>query len=311
MLASSPPASGDRGPGSAGAPTPGAVRVGNGSLGALAGRVPPQSLFVLGALSQYLGSAVAVLLFAKVPAAGVAWLRVLTAAVALLGWRRPWRALWTPGRLALVAGFGVTLGLMNLCFYLAIARIPLGTAVAIEFLGPIAVAAAGSRTHRDAAALGVAVAGVLALADVRLSAAPLGVGLALAAGACWSLYIVLGHRVARAPGLRAQDGLAAGMAFGALALAPALSWPARAAFRSPLLLAACVGVGLASSVVPYALEQVAMRRLPRARFALLLALLPATAAVVGAVVLGQVPGPAEAAGIALVVVAASLRSHGD
>lgn len=279
-----------------------------GDLG-LAGRIPPQSLFVLGALSQYIGSALAVLLFAKVPAAGVAWLRVLAAAIALAVWRRPWRSVWTASRVRLVVAFGVTLGLMNLCFYEAIARIPLGTGVAIEFLGPIVVAAAGSRTRRDALALGLALAGVITLADVRFGAAPLGVALALGAGVCWALYIVLGHRVAREPGIRPQDGLAAGMGVGALALAPALAPSTGAAFAAPLLLAACVGVGLASSVVPYALEQIAMRRLPRARFALLLSLLPATAAVIGAVILGQVPTPAEGMGIALVVAASGLRSH--
>lgn len=274
-------------------------------------RVPPQSLFVLGAISQYLGAALAVLLFAHVPAAGVAWLRVLAAAAVLAIWRRPWRVAWTRRRLWLVASFGVALGLMNLCFYLAIARIPLGTAVAIEFLGPIAVAAAGSRTRRDAGALAVAVLGVATLADVRLSVAPLGVGLALGAGALWSLYIVLGHRVAREPGIRPHDGLAAAMVCAAVVLAPALAGPAHAAFLSVPLLAACVGVGLASSVVPYALDQVAMRRLGRAHFALLLALLPATAAVIGAIVLGQVPRPAEAVGILLVVLACGLRTPGE
>lgn len=290
-------------------PTPDARRpIGAGELG-LAGRIPPQSLFILGAVSQYLGSALAVLLFAKVPAGGVAWLRVLAAAVALAIWRRPWRGAWTPARVRLVIAFGLILGLMNLCFYEAIARIPLGTGVAIEFLGPIVVAAAGSRTRRDVFALTLALAGVITLADVHLSAAPLGVALALGAGVCWSLYIVIGHRVARDPGIRPQDGLAAGMAFGALALAPALAPSTGPAFAAPLLLAACIGVGLASSVVPYALEQIAMRRLPRARFALLLSLLPATAAVIGAAVLGQIPTAAEAMGIALVVAASGLRSH--
>jgi inner membrane transporter RhtA len=278
---------------------------------ALPGRLPPQTLFILGALSQYIGSAIAVLLFKRVPADAVAWLRVLSAAVALAIWRRPWRSAWTASRLGLVAAFGVVLGVMNLAFYLAIARIPLGTAVAIEFLGPISVAAVGSRTRRDVGALAIAVAGVLLLADVRIAGAPLGVALALAAGACWCLYIVLGHRVARAPGIRPQDGLAGAMVCGAVVLAPALAPDTGPALAAPGLLLACLGVGLASSVVPYGLEQVAMRRLRRARFALLLSLLPATAAVVGAVVLGQVPRPAEAVGIALVVLAASLRSHVD
>jgi inner membrane transporter RhtA len=244
-----------------------------------------------------------------VPAAGVSWLRALSAAVALVAWRRPWRTSWTGRRVALVAAFGTALACMNLAFYLAIDRLPLGTAVAIEFSGPVAVAALGSRTKRDLMALALAVAGVLALADVHLSGSPGGVALALLAGALWAAYIVLGHRVASDPGIRPQDGLAAGMALGALVLAPFLVSEAVPGLTDAGLLAACIAVGLASSVVPYVLEQVAMRRLPRARFALLLALLPATAALVGAVVLGQVPSILEAAGILLVVAAASLRTH--
>jgi inner membrane transporter RhtA len=272
-------------------------------------RLPPQALFVLGAISQYVGAALAVLLFASVPAAGVAWLRVVAAAAVLVAWRRPWRTRWTRGRLALVAAFGVVLALMNLCFYLAIDRLPLGTAVAIEFCGPIFVAALGSRTRRDIAALALGVAGIAALADVHLTGSPAGFTLAGGAGVFWAAYIVLGHRVAAEGAIRPQDGLALGMAIGAAGLAPALAGSAVPALVDPWLLAACLAVGVASSVVPYMLEQIAMRRLPRARFALLLALLPATAAVVGAIILGQVPGLVEAGGIALVVVAASLRTH--
>jgi inner membrane transporter RhtA len=281
------------------------------SAGAALRRVPPQALFVCGAISQYVGSAVAVLLFDRVPAAGVAWLRVVGAAVVLLAWRRPWHSAWTARRLWLVGAFGLTLGTMNLTFYLAIDRLPLGTAVAIEFAGPIAVAALGSRTRRDLVALALAVAGVLLLADVHLSGSAGGVALALAAGVLWALYIVLGHRVAADAGIRPQDGLAAGMAVGAVLLAPELAGHASPAFDDAGLLALCLTVGVFSSVVPYGLEQLAMRRLPRARFALLLALLPATAAIVGAIILGQVPTLVEVAGIALVVGAASLRSHVD
>jgi inner membrane transporter RhtA len=276
---------------------------------AIVARLSAPSLFILGALSQYVGAALAVLLFASVPAAGVAWLRVVAAAAVLVAWRRPWRRAWPRARLRLVSAFGLALGLMNLCFYLAIDRLPLGTAVAIEFCGPIAVAALGSRTRRDVAALVVAAAGVLALADVHVGGSPGGLALAAAAGVFWAAYIVLGHRLAGDTAIRAQDGLALGMAIGALGLAPVLVSSAVPALLSPLLLGACLLVGIASSVVPYALEQIAMRRLARARFALLLALLPATAAIVGAVVLGQVPGLVEAAGIAAVVLAASLRSH--
>jgi inner membrane transporter RhtA len=277
----------------------------------VADRLPAQALFILGALSQYVGAALAVLLFAVVPAAGVAWLRVVAAAAVLVAWRRPWQTPWTASRLRLTAAFGIALALMNLTFYLAIDRRPLGTAVAIEFAGPIAVAAMGSRSRRDILALALAAAGVLALADVHLTGSPGGFALALAAGIFWAAYIVLGHRVAADPELRPRDGLALAMLIGAVVLAPFLVSSAVPALVDPLLLAACLAVGVASSVVPYGLEQIAMRRLARARFALLLALLPATATVVGAIVLAQVPGLLESAGIALVVIAASLRSHAD
>jgi inner membrane transporter RhtA len=198
---------------------------------------------------------------------------------------------------------------MNVTFYLAIDRLPLGTAVAIEFCGPIFVAALGSRTRRDVAALALATAGVLLLADVHLAGSPDGLAFAVAAGAAWAGYVILGHRVAADTAIRPQDGLALGMAIGAVAFAPFLTSSAVPALVSPILLAACLAVGIASSVVPYALEQVAMRRLSRPRFALLLALLPATATIVGAALLGQVPGIVEGTGIALVVVASLLRSH--
>jgi inner membrane transporter RhtA len=277
--------------------------------GAPLDRLPPQALFVMGAISQYVGAALAVLLFAKVPAAGVAWLRVLASAGVLVAWRKPWHTAWTARRLKVVIAFGLVLATMNVTFYLAIDRLPLGTAVAIEFCGPIAVAAFGSRTRRDAGALALATIGVLALADVHLAGSPDGLAFAVTAGVAWAGYVVLGHRMAADDGIRPQDGLALGMGIGALAYAPILLSSSLPAWRDPVLLAACIAVGILSSAVPYALEQIAMRRLPRPRFALLLALLPATATVVGALILGQVPTPVEAAGIALVVMASLLRSH--
>jgi inner membrane transporter RhtA len=272
-------------------------------------RLPPQALFIFGALSQYVGAALAVLLFEKVPASGVAWLRVVASAAVLVAWRRPWQTRWTARRLWLVTAFGLVLAAMNVTFYLAIDRLPLGTAVAIEFCGPIAVAALGSRTRRDYGALALATIGVLALADVHLAGSPGGLAFAVTAGVAWAGYVVLGHRMAADEGIRPQDGLALGMAIGAVAFAPALVASTAPAWRDPILLAACLAVGILSSAVPYALEQVAMRRLPRARFALLLALLPATATIVGAAILGQVPTPVEAAGIVLVVAASLLRTH--
>ena len=278
---------------------------------AIADRLPPQALFILGAISQYVGAALAVLLFESVPAAGVAWLRVVAGGAALAAWRRPWQTPWTAARLRLVAVFGIAMGLMNVAFYLAIDRLPLGTAVAIEFVGPIAVAALGSRTARDVAALVLAAAGIVALADVHIAGSPVGFALAAGAGVLWGIYVILGHRIAADPGLRPQDGLAVAMVIGAVVLAPVLVVSAVPALVSPVLLVACLAVGVASSAVPYGLEQVAMRRLTRARFALLLALLPATATVVGAIVLGQIPTAIETIGIALIVVAASLRTHSE
>jgi inner membrane transporter RhtA len=270
--------------------------------------MPPQLLLVLGALSQYTGASIAVLLFGAVAPATLAWLRVLVGGVVLCAWRRPWRGAWTRERLALVASFGVVIVVMNAAFYLAIARLPLGTVVAIEFIGPVAVAAVGSRRLRDVAGLGVLLAGVGLLSGVHLSGDLTGVTGALAAGVMWAGYIVLGHRIAGAAELRAQEGLAAAMAFGAFVFAPVFAWRTGHVFADPGVLGRTIAVALTSSVVPYALEQLAMARLARHRFAVMLALLPVTATVMGAVVLAQIPSAADATGIALVIGAICLTS---
>jgi len=269
---------------------------------------PPQLLLVAGAISQYTGASIAVLLFGAVAPATLAWLRVLVAGVALCAWRRPWRRAWTRRRLALAASFGVVITIMNAAFYLAIARLALGTVVAIEFIGPVAVAAAGSRRLRDFAGVGALLAGVGLLSGVHLAGEIVGVAWAILAGVMWAAYIVLGHRVAGAAELRAQDGLAVALAFGAVAFAPVFAWRTGHVFDDPGLAARAIAVGLTSSVVPYALEQLAMARLARHRFAIMLALLPATATVMGAAVLGQVPSAADATGIALVIGAICLTS---
>jgi inner membrane transporter RhtA len=256
---------------------------------------------LLGAVSQYAGAGVAVLLFGAFAPGTVAWLRVLGAGVVLGAWRRPWRRRWPCDRLALAAAFGVATAAMNIAFYLAIARLALGTVVAIEFLGPVAVAAAGSRRRRDVAGLALLLGGVGLLSGVHLSGAAAGVAWAFAAGALWAGYIVLGHRVAAAADLRAQDGLAVALACGAAAFAPLYAWRSGSAFTDAGLLGRVVAVALLSSVVPYALDQLAMAHLARHRFAVLLALLPATATVMGVAVLGQVPSGADVAGIALVI----------
>ena len=273
--------------------------------------VGPLALFVAGALSLHLGSAFAVLLFDEVAAASVAWVRVLVAAVVLLAWRRPWRpgrralGRWDRRRLVLVVVFGTDLALMNTFFYLAIDRLPVGTVVAVEFLGPLTVAAVASRGVREVASLLLAVVGVLLLADVRLVAEPAGTALALAAATCWGVYVVLGARVAR--GGDGVDALAVGSAAGAVLLAPVLLPGALPAATDLRLAAACLAVGVASSAVPYAVDQVVLRRVTTSTFAVLQALLPATATLAALVVLAQVPAALEAVGIALVAVAVALR----
>lgn len=267
--------------------------------------MPAPAIFVAGAVSQYLGAALAVRLFDQLQPCVVAWLRLVGAVAVLLAWRRPARQAWRGRRLLLASAFGLTTALMNVAFYESIARLPLGTAVAIEFCGPVVVAAVGSRGWRDACAVVSAVAGVLLIADVQWAGTPAGVLLALSAAALWAGYIVLGKRVAG--GGAGLDDLAVGLTAGAVLLSP-LAAGAGPVLASPRLLALAVGVGVLSSAVPYAFDQVVLRRLGQARFALLLAILPATAALVGLVLLHQVPQPFEAVGIACVVVAVLLRS---
>src|ERR1700732_4931791 len=138
-------------------------------------RIPPHMFFFVSAIFHYLGPAFAVLLFSSVPVLGVAWFRIATAAIIFALWRRPWRMFlripWAKRRTLLA--LGVVLALMNACFYLAIARLPLGTVGAIEFLGPITLAALGARTPRNIVALLLAAGGGWLLADVRFGGQPL------------------------------------------------------------------------------------------------------------------------------------------
>ena len=278
---------------------------------ALRYRAPAPVLFVIGAVSMYVGAALAVGLFTVLAPAAVAVLRMLGAAAVLLAWRRPSAAAWRGARLLRAAAFGLATAGMNIAFYEAIARLPLGTAVAVEFCGPVAVAAVASRRPRDIAAVVLAAVGVALIADVRWSGSPSGVLWALAAAALWAAYIVLGKRVAGAG--NGLDDMAVGFAVAAVVLSPLLllprGAPGLAALADPVVLLLAVGVGVLSSVVPYVLDQLVLRRVGQARFAVLLALLPATATIVGLIALRQVPSPLEGVGIAAVVVAVALRSR--
>ena len=271
-------------------------------------------LFLLSRLTQYVGAAVAVRLFGTLAPTTIAWLRIAIAAVVLLAWARPWRASSRASlrgrRLVTAAVFGVVLAAMNTCFYVAIAHLPLGTAVAVEFLGPVTVAAVTGRGWRDRASIGVALAGVVLLAGVSLRMGPsahVGLVAILAAAVLWGCYIVLGRRVAGQNG--GLSGLAVGMTAGAVVFAPFLAAGSGPVLGDWRLALAVVAVAVCSSVVPYAIEQVVMRRVSAATFAVLLALLPVCSAVVGAVVLRQLPNAAEVAGMLLVCGAIALTAR--
>ena len=276
-----------------------------GALSRTAVTAPPQLYFVGSAVFHYLGPAFAVLLFARVEPLGVAWLRIAAAAVIFALWRRPWHALGRSHRTErqTVLGLAVVFAAMNVCFYVAIDRLPLGTVAAIEFLPVIALAALGARTTRNAGALGLAVVGVYLLTDVRIEGEPVGLAFAFANALLFAIYIVLAHRLARSETLGRLDGLAAAMLLAAIVVTPFAGWSAVPAFADPVAIAAGIGVGLASSVIPYVFDQLAMARLSRATYSLMVSLLPATATVVGIVVLAQIPTAIELIGVVLVVLA--------
>ncbi|WP_028051263.1 DMT family transporter [Cellulomonas sp. URHD0024] len=266
--------------------------------------MPAPLLFALSGLTQYLGAAVAVRVFGTLTPATVAWLRVSVAAIVLLLWRRPWstRGVWTWPALRTAIVFGVVLAAMNVTFYIAIDHLPLGTAVAIEFLGPVAVAAFTGHGWRDRVGIGIAALGVVLLAGVSLnggSGAAIGLVAILLAAACWAAYILLGRRVARgrAGGV---TGLSVAMAAGAVVFAPFLASGAVPVLHDGRLALLVVVIAVCSSVIPYAIEQLVLRRVRAATFAVLLAMLPAMAAVVGAVALRQVPHGLDVVGLLLV-----------
>lgn len=263
-------------------------------------RLPAEALFVVSAISQYVGAAIAVELFDRVAPGTVAWFRVIGAAVALLIVSGGVGTGWNRRRITRVAIFGAATALMNLFFYLAIDRIDLGKGVAIEFLGPIAVAAAMTRTVRNAAALIVTVAGVVILGGVEIGTNTLGLVYILAASALWAAYIVSGSWVALEDS--GVTSLGVGLAIGAIVIAPAGLPGSGPVWVSPTLLALCCLTGVFSNAIGYGIDQFVLRRIPIRRFSLLLATLPVTAVGIGWLALGQRPTPLDGLGIALVLI---------
>jgi inner membrane transporter RhtA len=263
---------------------------------------PPHLYFVVSAVFHYLGPAFAVLLFVRMDVLGVAWLRIASAAVIFAMWRRP-KLKPDP----LLVAWGAVLALMNCCFYLAIDRLPLATVAAIEFVPVIGLAALGARNRRNACALGLAVAGVYVLTGIHLGGEPLGVALAFANALLFGAYIVLADKAAKRSTASGIDGLAGAMIFAAIFVTPLAGWAALPAITDPTALLAGIGVGVSSSVIPYVTDQLALKRLDRATYSLLIALLPAVATIIGLVVLVQVPSATEVAGVALVIAAVALH----
>jgi inner membrane transporter RhtA len=270
---------------------------------------PPHAWFAVSAVFHYLGPSFAVLLFPSVGVLGVAWMRIAAAAAIFAPWTAPWRVFAkADGQTRwLLIGLGICLAVMNTSFYLALDRLPMSLVAAIEFVGTIGVALYGLRTARNLAALGLAVLGVFLLINVRWSSDPIGLFWAFLNGALFVGYIVLGHKVSEAGASGGVERLGAAMAIAFLFIMPIGFAEALRALTNPMLVLAGVGVGVCSSVIPYVCDQLAMSRLPRASFALMLALLPATATVVGIVVLAQIPGFRDTLGVLMVMAGVAIH----
>lgn len=262
-------------------------------------RISPEALFVLSGVSQYTGAVIAISLFDHLPAGTVAWFRALGAAVILMSFTWNSQRNWTRRELKIAALFGTVTALMNLSFYFAIERIDLGKSVVIEFIGPIAVAAAFTRSRRNLFALVLAVIGVLVLSGVEIDNEPLGLLFIFGASAMWAAYILIGRNVASLD--RGAGGLAVAMFVGAIVLTPFGAPGSGPAWTTPGWLLAGLSVGLLSNVVGYGIDQNVLRRVPVRRFAVLLALLPVTAMLVGFIALDQRPSSIDLIGAALVI----------
>jgi len=274
----------------------------SGSASARISALPPEIFFICSATAQYIGAVIAFNLFDQLAPASVAWLRVIGAALILLIFsarRLRSHGAWTKAELVSAASFGIAVAFMNLTFYLAIDRLDLGKGVAIEFIGPICVAAWQTKSRRNAGALGLATLGVVILSGFELGNEPLGLLFIFLASACWAAYIVIGSRVAQLN--RGVSGLGVGLAIGALVIAPFGAPQSGPAWSSPSILGLCLLVGLFSNALGYGIEQSIMRKIPVRRFSVLLALLPVTAVIFGFLFLNQTPTLTDLLGIAFVL----------
>jgi len=269
----------------------------------IAHSAPPHAWFGVSAIFHYLGPSFAVLLFPAVGVLGVAWMRIASAAAIFAPWTKPWRTIREADARTrfLLIGLGACLAVMNTSFYLALDRLPMSLVAAMEFVGTIGVALYGLRTARNFTALALAALGVFLLIDVKWSTDPLGLCWAFLNGALFVGYIVLGHKISEGGASGGVERLGAAMAMAFFFIMPIGFVQAAEAFTMPVLVLAGIAVGACSSVIPYVCDQLAMSRLPRASFALMLALLPATATLIGVMVLAQIPSGQDMIGVLLVM----------
>lgn len=279
------------------------------TLAAAVHRVPAPAWFGVSAVFHYLGPSFAVLLFPTVGVLGVAWIRIASAALIFAPWTKPWRTIRDADARTriLLLGLGFCLAVMNTSFYLALDRLPMSLVATMEFVGTIGVALYGLRTARNFAGLAFAVLGVLLLIRVKWSSDPVGLFWSFLNASLFAGYIVLGHRISQVGAGGGVERLGAAMTVALFVVAPIGFGQAVRIFGAPILILAGIGVGFCSSVIPYMCDQLAMSRLPRATFALMLALLPATATLIGAIVLEQVPTLYDILGVTLVIVGVAIH----
>jgi len=267
----------------------------------LQNRIPAVWLVISGIISVQFGAAIAKNLFHLIPPTAMVWLRLVSSAIILLIMARPRLRGQSRRDWLIVLGFGVSLMTMNWAIYQSFARIPLGIAVTIEFLGPLTVAVIGSRRLTDLIWVGLAGTGVALLGLSKATLTLAGVGFALIAALAWACYILLSAQTGRRwPGL---NGLAIASMVGAIALAPPAILETGSRLLSPTVLALGVAVGLLSSVIPYSFELMALRRIPPRLFSILMSLEPAAAALAAMIVLGEFLTPVQWLAMACVVIA--------